>query len=185
MQKLRHRTVVREGACVLALGRMLSFSGEAPPRGAEVLVWVDADGRIFAALAEEVSRQESRERSLREASALEVCRQLDAARDRAREINARLQLPFAWDVGKRDTEQSLRVSHIVVLEAYGKGRLVRECGDFLCTSASRSSYGRGVWVPARALDGRCMPYPVAVTCGACLRLARRWIRPLPEEFLVD
>lgn len=182
-----HGVVSHDGSQVTLNGTSMTLPGERPSPGASVQVWINhqgwfvcaTDADLDAEAAESLKRSEAADREHREL--------LNAKRAEAEVFNARIRLPVKWKPGMKDvlsglTESSMgtgrnrsTVEHIYLLEPLVAGRLARDAGDFLCTSASGSNGKRWSSEVTEAIDGDGHRYSPKVTCKACLTLAHRWM----------
>lgn len=99
----------------------------------------------------------------------------------------RFKPPFRWTLGHKLvyaglTERSAgnglnrnSVEHIMLLEPYASGRLVRKAGDTLC-SAVRGSYGNESHASHQATEP---------SCKACLEMCARFMVAEPAADLID
>jgi hypothetical protein len=182
-----HAAVIGEDGTVFLDNVELQFSDSGLPAGTAVTVWLNASGFFVCAscdaLADKRRNDESRTRAERE----ERARALNLLRSDAVAFNARLALPVRWDVGIKvvvsglsetsmgDGRNKSTVEHIYLLEPVSVGRIKRDAGDFLCTSASGSNGKRWSTVIERRADGSGSEYVPKVTCKACLAIASRWV----------
>jgi hypothetical protein len=188
----RHEAVVTDDGHIHLDGVALRFAhGECLPAGTPVQVWLDRNF-VCGTVDDLQSAAQAHHRQREKARAAERQRR-NQRRVQAEAFNATLTLPVAWDTGFKDVVSGLlegssgdgrnraSVTHILLLEQLQEGRLKRNAGDFLCTSASGSN-GRGGYVADtrdRAVDGDGNEYAPEVTCKACLRLAQRWKETSP------
>lgn len=157
--------------------------------GTAVRVWLNASGYFVCATLDEIEQERQARRQAEQAETERVRQMRKAMREEAEAFNARIALPVKWDVGTKDVLSGLSerswgdgrnratVQHIQLLEPLRSGQLVRQAGDFLCTSASGSNGKR--WsgrTSERWYDGEATPYAPKVTCKTCLTMARRWMR---------
>lgn len=184
----RHAATVTQDGTVLLDGEMLTFRDASLPSGTPVEVWLNFAGHFVCATRADIEA-ESAARATREHEAAEKRRlQLNALRAEAEAFNTRIRLPVRWETGIKDVLSGLSehswgdgrnkatVEHIYLLEPLAAGRLKRDEGDFLCTSASGSNGKR--WsgqIAERAVDGDGNRYQPKVTCKACLARAAQWI----------
>lgn len=180
----RHRVQVGDAGDVELMGQRLTFSSEALPAGAALVVWMGHDGFLRAASAAEYDADQQSRAAAEAAEAARVQADEQRQRDEARAFNASLSIPVAWATGIKDVLSGLSESsmgngfkrntvvHVVLLDDLKAGRLVRQAGDFLCTSNSSANGKR--WSGDPRLDqlpGQESAH--AVTCSQCLRLAKR------------
>ena len=114
-------------------------------------------------------------------------------KQQAEAFNAGLNIPVLWSVGIKDVLSGLSehsngdgynrstVHHVVLEQDLRAGKLKRDKGDFLCTSASRNN-GKN-WSGSKASafpDGNGGTYAPKVTCKACLALSLRFQKLNPE-----
>ena len=178
--------VVAADGTVAVRGEQLAFRdrAQAPHPGTELRVWV---GRWIECATAEEWRQAQREREEAAQREREQHRLQEEARQaRARAFNARLALPARWEPGIKDVLSGLSerssgngcsratVVHVLLREPLQAGRLVRQAGDFLCTSAAGDNGKRWSGDAGLGLDGH--DRAAAVSCKACLRLAASWMR---------
>lgn len=192
--------VVAADRAVTVHGEQLMFCdrAQAPQPGTELRVWV---GRWIECASAQEWRQAQREREAaaqheREQQQLQVAtRQAEALA-----FNARIDLPARWEPGIKDVLSGLSESsfgngcsrstvvHVLLQEPLQAERLVRQAGDFLCTSAAGSNGRRWSGDPGLGVAGH--EHAAAVSCKACLRLAAPWTREaepvagqdVPERF---
>jgi hypothetical protein len=178
--------VVAADGTVAVRGEQLVFRdrAQAPQPGTELCVWVSR--WIECATAEEwrQAQREREEAALRERE--HQRRQEEARQARAQAFNARIDLPVRWEPGIKDVLSGLSarssgngcsratVVHVLLREPLQAGRLVRQAGDFLCTTAAGDNGKRWSGDPGLGLDGH--DHAAAVSCKACLRLAAPWMR---------
>ena len=188
-----HAAIASGDGVVIVEGETLQLGADRPAPGSPLKVWLDGSGFFVCATVDEMERsaQARRDRAAAETAALNAA--LDKRRDDALAFNARFALPVAWDVGVKDVLSGLSetswgdgrnkatVEHIYLLDALSGGRIIRQAGDFLCTSKSGSNGMRYSTVVTRSCDSTGKEYAPRVTCKACLRLAERWARPELEE----
>lgn len=178
--------VVEPDQALTVHGQRLVFrdSGLAPNPGTPLRVWV---GRWIECARAEDWHEAQRQREVAAQLEREQRRMQEVARlAHARAFNARIGLPVEWSPGIKDVLSGLSerssgngcnratVVHVVLREAFQAGRLVRQAGDLLCTSASGSNGRRWAGDPRVASEGH--EHTAAVTCKACLRLAAPWMR---------
>lgn len=161
------------------------------PPGESVIVWLGADGHFRFCRRDE---QEAHDRWLAQAHQQ---REIDhrarlerqAAEDEA--FNASLAIPVPWEVAIKDVLSGLSatsigngankstVQHVRLKADLMDGRLVRHAGDFLCTGPAGSNGKR--W------SGDGFTSRAAVTCKACLKLAKRFelrqVRPTQDALI--
>ncbi len=149
-------------------------------------VWIFLNRNFY--LVTETERVEQQ----RQREAFQAQRLADQqARDKARKaqadaFNASLQVPARWVPGIKPVLSGLSersagngvyastVVHIYLQEALEEGRLVRGTHDFLCTSAAGTNGKQWTSCEEEIMDSNREVYRPAVTCRACLKLARRW-----------
>lgn len=185
----RHASVVEPGHTLLVEGVSLRLTEDAPEPGTAVRVWLSGSGFFVCATVDDIERESQARRDAEAAEAAHRRQRLNARRVEAEAFNARIALPAKWDVGIKDVLPGLSecswgdgrskatVEHIHLLEPLVQGRLTREAGDFLCTSANGANGKR--WsskVAERRHDGDGQPYQPIVSCKACLVLARKWMK---------
>lgn len=184
-----HSAMVAEDRSVEVEGVGLQLRDEAISTGARVRVWLSTSGFFVCATVAEIER-DAQERQRAAAAEAERRRQrLNVLRAEALVLNARINLPVRWDVGIKDVLSGLSeaswgdgrakatVEHIYLLEALQAGRLRRNVGDFLCTSAGGSNGKR--WsgkIVERSQDGDGNAYQPIVSCKACLATAQRFVK---------
>lgn len=164
---------------VVVDGEALQFQGAALPPGTRVRVTC---ARWITCVSQDAwERDQERRRVEAAADERERTEREDRRRAEARAFDAGLGVPVQWQPGIKDvlsglSEHSLgdgrkrtTVHHILLLEPLSCGRLSRNAGDFLCTSANGSAGKQWSGQPG---DDRC----VKVTCKQCLSLAKRWAR---------
>jgi len=183
----RHAAVVQADRTVLLNGHSLSLRDPLPLPGTAVKVWLNARGYFVCALESDLALEEAAQRAAVAADQARRDAQLNALRAQAEAFNARLTLPFKWDVRIKDVLSGLSaeswgdgrnkatVEHIHLLEAFSTGRLTRKAGDFLCTARSGTNGMRYTSLPSVWRDADDQPYQPKVTCKTCLVQARRWI----------
>lgn len=189
--KVRHgqhpATVSEDGSSVTVEGVALTFRSDRPAPGAAVKVWINGSGFFVCATDADLEADAAARQAAQEAADRARRDRLNTLRDEAQAFNARLRLPVEWDVGIKDVLSGLSetswgdgrskatVEHVYLIEPLTAGRLVRQAGDLLCTSAGGTNGKR--WsskVVERAYDGDGKPYRPKVTCKVCLAFARRW-----------
>lgn len=185
----QHAAVIAENNTVTLEGVTLRLRGEAPAAGTAVQVWLNFSGFFVCATLEEIEREAQARRDAEVAEAEQQRQKLNALRVDAEAFNARIVLPVKWDVGIKDVLSGLSesscgdgrskstVEHIYLLEPLNAGRLVRNAGDFLCSSASGTNGKR--WSASTVehrTDGDGERYQPKVTCKTCLALAERWMK---------
>lgn len=186
--------VVDERGVVVVAGEELRFSDAVLPVGTEVQVTLSASGFFQAVSTADLAIEREaflkaeamREQALRMAQ--------NATRAAAEEANAEIRLPVKWDVGIKDVlsglsensngsgRNSRTVEHIILLESLEFGRLVRDEGDFLCSSSKADNGKR--WsgqVAEQWVDGDGNTYQPPVTCKKCLEVAQRVTQSMSEQ----
>lgn len=186
------RTKVGEDGHVLHFGESLKFVGENLAPGTEIVVYENLRGP-YCILAEDYDER-VREREAAEAARKERERiALNAKRVEGEALIASLHLPVRWETGIKDVLSGLSarswgngrsratVEHIRLLEPLKDGRLKREAGDFLCTSAGGTNGQQYIDPrPEMFLDGEGQRYMAAPSCTACLKFAKKYIKSEPE-----
>lgn len=181
-----HRCNVGDDGKVDLMGEKLAFSKlrQTLPPGTAVVVSL-VGGFFRCCELDKWQKYEADLQSARRAREDAHRQQLNAWRDEALALNARLKLPVKWEAGQKDVLSGLTelrgdgrnqrsATHILLLERLASGRLVREPSDFLCTSTSGSNGKRWASTKAQSFDGDGRPYPSKITCQKCLELAKRW-----------
>jgi hypothetical protein len=186
--------VVDERGVVVVAGEDLRFFDAALPAGTEVQVTLSASGFFQAVSVADLAAE--REEFLRAEDMREQSRRMaqNATRAAAEEANAEIRLPVKWDVGIKDVlsgltessngcgRNSRTVEHIILLEPLEFGRLVRDEGDFLCSSSKADNGKR--WsgqVAEQWVDGDGNTYQPPVTCKKCLEVAQRVTQAMSEQ----
>lgn len=189
-----HDAVVDERGVVVVAGEALRFSDAALPVGTEVQVTLSASGFFHAVPAADLAAE--REELLKAEGMREQTRReaQNAIRAAAEVANAKILLPVKWDVGIKDVlsglsensdgtgRNSRTVEHIILLEPLEFGRLVRDEGDFLCSSSKVDNGKR--WssqVADQWVDGEGLAYQPPVTCRKCLEVAHRITQAMAEQ----
>lgn len=164
-------------------------SGELPPVGTKVILWMRPDFLVGMSEAEVLAEKE-KER-LEQQRLLEKDRL--AAEQRKREVfesirssNARIKIPVRWTSGRKVVLSGLSegsdgsglkknsVCHILLLEPVNEGRFNRPAQSFLCTTEGGSNgkeWTEGLHCHTEGPEGRVVS---RITCSACLRTAQRW-----------
>lgn len=146
--------------------------------GESVIVWLSADGHFRFCRLDEHEAHDRWLAQAQEQREIERRARLDrqAAEDEA--FNASLSIPVPWEVAIKDVLSGLSetsmgngankstVQHVRLKADLVDGRLVRHAGDFLCTGPAGSNGKR--W------SGEGFTSRAAVTCKACLKLAKRF-----------
>jgi hypothetical protein len=185
-------TVVGEDGLVLHKGEPMRFADESLPPGTPVQVRL---GSQWYAVTQADIEAEQREREEREAAERQRERERrNAMRARSEALIASIHLPVRWESAIKDVlsglsatswgdgRNSATVEHIRLLEDLHDGRLHRQAGDFLCTSASGTNGQQwNAQVAETFLDGEGKPYMPAPSCKACLRLAQRYVSTPSQE----
>lgn len=186
--------VVDERGVVVVVGEGLRFAEESLPVGTEVQVTLSTSGFFQAVAVADLAAE--REAFLKAENLREQGRRMaqNATRAAAEEANAEIHIPVKWDVGIKDVlsglsensngsgRNSRTVEHIILLEPLEFGRLVRDEGDFLCSSAKASNGKR--WsgqVAEQWVDGDGNTYQPPVTCKKCLDVAQRITQAMAEQ----
>jgi hypothetical protein len=161
--------------------------------GTPILFWYERTGYFYCdtagAIEARVAAQKAAEQAKEEALRIKH----NAMRDAANRFNAKFKLPVAWQLAQKDVLSGLSeaaiatgradgrkgnsVNHIRLKEPLSAGRLKRDAGDLLCTSASGSNgaeYSGPNFTPM-LYDGDGKVYTPPVTCTACIKAAKRWI----------
>jgi len=196
MRMVANRTFqseVNQQGEIIVEGESLAFQDKAQALAAGTKVMVTVGQWITClALDEYLSDVESR-KSLLEVEAMDRQERSRALSRQAAAFNAGLNIPVAWSVGIKDVLSGLgensngdgynrsTVHHVLLQQGLSSGRLVREKGDFLCTSATRNNGKQWSSSTIGILpDAQGDSYQPRVSCKACLKLARRF-QNLPLE----
>jgi len=184
----RHDSIVAQDGTVSVFGETLAFETESLPPGTLVRVWLNSRGFFVCATMADIEKQEKQDLEKAYTETEKRRRHLNDLRAEAEAFNARIGLPVRWDVGIKDVLSGLSpnswgdgrnratVEHVYLLEPLVEGRLKREKGDFLCSASSRSNGKRWSTVVDRAYDGDGNLYQPKITCKACLRLVKKWMK---------
>lgn len=186
VQHTPRMAAVDERGLVVLAGEDLRFEGESLPAGSLVRVSLSPSGFFEAVEASALAKEEGAVQEALDALAASRRATQSAIRAAAETANAELRLPVKWDVGIKDVlsgltensdgsgRNSRTVEHIILLEPLEYGRLVRDEGDFLCSSTKAGNGNR--WsnqVPDFWVDGDGKPFQPPVTCKKCLEIALR------------
>lgn len=184
----QHSAEVAADGSVTVNGVALRLCRDTLAAGTAVRVWLNGAGFFVCATRDEIEREAKAWHDAEAVKAEKLRRQLNALRADAEAFNARIVLPVRWDVGIKDVLSGLSkaswgngrskatVEHVYLLEELQAGRLKRQAGDFLCTSASGTNGKRWSSVVDRGHDGDGKPFQPKVTCKACVAQALRWIQ---------
>lgn len=185
LPKQTEQTVNQSGQ-VIYHGQTLYFIEpfKALPPGTVVII--TPGNWFYATVKAEKEAYESYLQERRKLEAEQYKQRLNRYRAEAEAFNSQYTFPFKWDVGKKDVLSGLQanswgdgrrantVNHIYLLEPVTVGRLKRQAGDFLCTSAGGNNGKQWGGSPVeRAIDGKGKEYQPRITCKACLKIANR------------
>ena len=164
------------------------FVGCSLPVGTIVLVKASRNIECFEKTAWEIfqaNKMEEYRKSEEEKKKTEHMKRVRRMEE-ANEFNSKILLPFKWDAARWDVLSGLSanswgdgykkntVHHILVLEGFKNGRLIRKAGDHLCSGGNTGKGWSGTNnEPARAYVDRDVTYMPKITCKSCLRVAER------------
>jgi len=180
----RWLTIAQRGR-VQVTGNALIFHGKrllsrVPlPEGELMEVWCAPDGFFVCALAADCDLEAAAHQQRKEQEQQNARRQEQQRKEAATAFNATLGIPVKWTPGHKDVLSGLSegstgtglnarsVTHVLLQEPLQLGRIQRQAGDFLCTSAVGTNGKR--WSSQVAAAAH-----VQVSCRTCLKLAKRW-----------
>lgn len=185
----QHKAVVQQNGTIQLDGETLQFTGQSLEPGTEVQVWTNYQGFFICARMDDIEQERLRQQQDELAKQAALREKRNAIRHEAEAFNARIALPFRWNVGIKDVLSGLSesswgdgrskatVEHILLQEPVAIGRLVRNAGDFLCSASNQDNGKRwSAQVASCGHDGDGKPFAPKVSCKSCLRLAERWIQ---------
>lgn len=185
--------IVNSQGAIVIEGQLLVFkeAEQTLSPGTQVMVSV-SDWITCTTLDEHLFKKDQRAQHQAEEDRLRQERH-SANKQQAETFNAALNIPVRWSVGIKDVLSGLSehsngdgysrstVHHVVLEQELRAGKLKRDKGDFLCTSASRNNGKNWSGSKASALpDGNGGTYAPKVTCKACLTLSMRFQHLTPE-----
>ena len=182
MSERSHAATVGDDGTILLDGECLRFVDGSLAAGTDVVVSLNRN--ITCQTLDDMHDEQRIATELAATYKEERKANAQAAGVAAATFNTSLNIPVRWDSGYKDVLSGLSatsngcgtskatVVHIRLLQALSSGRLSRNAGDFLCTSAGGSNGKQWSSTNALSHDG-VQEYPSMVTCKKCIEIAQR------------